>query len=230
MLLTFFQVLQGVPAAHRLWQQARSTVDTAFPHATVTPHVFVTGNCSKLRAPYKEPGLLIDSKGHVVGCHFHDSGLVCYMLAGEKTFWSAPPLELGLNMPSRQGGAHFGTSQAHANERHDVHPQTNLRVQQWFVAHLKAGDFFFLPAWWWHEVRTGPSRSWSVNMWIHEPQFPCPQRAHTEAIVDLEPDPVLVSGVTGKYSQALNGEYECDGTFHNDRSLFTLHTRKLLVC
>jgi hypothetical protein len=57
-------------------------------------------------------------------------------------------------------------------------------------------------------------------MWIHEPLFPCPQRAHTEDIVDLEPDPVLMSGVTGKYSQALNGEYECDGTLHNDRPLF----------
>ena len=218
--LTCLQVLHGVPAAHRLWQAARAAVDTAFPHATVTPHMFVTGNCSKLRAPYKEPGLLIDSNGHVVGCHFDDSGLVCFMLAGEKTFWSAPPLELGLNMPSGQGGANFGTSQAHANERHDVHPQTNLRVQQWFVAHLKAGDFFFLPAWWWHEVRTGPTRSWSVNMWMHEPLLPCPQRAHTDAIVDLEPDPVLVSGVTGKYSEALNGEYECHGTLHNDRPLF----------
>jgi hypothetical protein len=99
--LTFFQVLQGVPVAHRLWQEARSAVETAFPYSTVTPHVFVTGNCSKLRAPYKEPGLLIDSNGHVVGCHFDDSGLVCFMLAGEKTFWSAPPLELGLNMSSR---------------------------------------------------------------------------------------------------------------------------------
>ena len=218
--LTCFQVLQGVPAAHRLWQEARSTVDTAFPLATVTPHIFVTGNCSKVRAPYKEPGLLIDSNGHVVGCHFDDSGLVCFMLAGEKTFWNAPPQQLGLNMPSGEGGANFGTSQAHANERHDVHPQTNLRVHQWFVAHLKPGDIFFLPAWWWYEVRTGPSRSWSVNMWIHDPQAPCPQRAHEDAILNLEPDPVFVSGVTGKYSQALNGEYDSDGTLHNGRPLF----------
>jgi len=224
-------VLQGVPAAHRLWQEARSALDTAFPHATVTPHVFVTGNCSKLRAPYKEPGLSIDSDGHVVGCHFDDSGLLCFMIAGEKTFWNAPPLQLGLNKPSGEGGANFGTSQAHANERHDVHPKTNLRVHQWFVAHLKAGDFFFLPAWWWHEVRTGPSRSWSVNMWIHEPLVPCPQRVHTEDIVNLEPDPVFVSGVTGKYAQALNGEYECDGTFHNGRPLFRkVHGSILLRC
>jgi len=57
-------------------------------------------------------------------------------------------------------------------------------------------------------------------MWIHEPDTPCPQRDNEDAILNLEPDPVFVSGVTGKYSQALDGEYLCDGTFHNDRPLF----------
>jgi hypothetical protein len=27
------------------------------------------------------------------------------MMAGEKTFWNAPPLQLGLNKPSGEGGA-----------------------------------------------------------------------------------------------------------------------------
>jgi len=231
------QVLQLAPPADQLFLAARVALQTCCPAATISNHIFVTGNCSKLRQAKKEKGLLIQDSGHLVFNHFDDSALWCYLLSGFKKFWCASPYACSIGDSSNNN--------ANENERHDVNPATCLEASVWWLAELRPADFLYMPAYYWHQVTdcpanlrprthqcltsasgasqvwTSPTPSWTVNMWIREPTRQTPQRIVALRKHDMTVDSVEVRGIQGPHADLLNGIYSCeDGAMHMGKPLF----------
>ena len=129
----------------RVWRLQRRIEAVAASHGPV------------LRRPAFATGLVAVGGGPA---HFDDYNNVALVLAGNKSFFIAPP-----NTMAWEDGPRSGKR----NERLDVNPfipgpYTEPSLAQWQIANLGPGDLLYLPRGWWHYVVSEP-HSIMTNVW-----------------------------------------------------------------
>ena len=110
-----------------------------------------------MRRPAFATGLIAVGGGPA---HFDDYNNAALLLAGNKSFFIAPP-----NAMTWEDGPRNGKR----NERLDVNPlipgpYTEPPLAQWRLANLGPGDLLYLPRGWWHYVVSEP-HSVMTNVW-----------------------------------------------------------------
>lgn len=129
----------------RVWQLQRRIEVVAAAHGPV------------LRRPAFATGLIAVGGGPA---HFDDYNNAALVLAGNKSFFIAPPNAMTWGDGPRNGKR---------NERLDVNPlipgpYTEPPLAQWRLANLGPGDLLYLPRGWWHYVVSEP-HSVMTNVW-----------------------------------------------------------------
>ena len=129
----------------RAWLDAKACIDSEFSRAQTSPEtrsiVIATGNCSGVTGSHRNGGVLTDSNGAVVSCHYDDYAAFAVMAAGHKDFWLCSPKHLDVKPATN----------ANINERHDIDPLF-CEDGVWYLLKLRPGYMAYIPMHWWHQV------------------------------------------------------------------------------
>jgi hypothetical protein len=122
------------------WLDVKSLIDSHFSkertgHSPETRSIVIaTGSCSGVTGTHRNGGVLHDSNGAVVPCHYDDYGSFTVMGAGHKDFWLCSPKHLDVKTATN----------ANINERHDVDPLF-CEDGVWYHLKLRTGYMTYIP-------------------------------------------------------------------------------------
>jgi hypothetical protein len=166
----------------RTWLDAKACIDSEFSRAQ-TGHspetrsiVIATDNCSGVTGSHRNGGVLTDSTGAVVSCHYDDYAAFAVMAAGHKDFWLCSPKHLDVKPATN----------ANINERHDVDPLF-CEDGVWYLLKLRPGYMAYIPMHWWHQVCLRKRHASPLQLSVSSALAPFQISPRAVALVPLRP-------------------------------------------
>lgn len=108
--------------------------------------------------------LWMGSGGQLTPLHYDHSENVMALISGSKTFTIYEPSDINFLYPTVKGPNSAVSSELDTLEDIDLERFPLYRHARNYTVRLEAGDFFYLPSNWWHEVRSH-GRNIAVNFW-----------------------------------------------------------------